>query len=280
MTRWLVDRRRWPARPDLVRVLGNGQGRSSAFDRAELDITDAAACRRMPSWPASDPMSWSTPRPTPPSTRPRRTRNGAYAVNGDRSGVPGSGAASASARAWCTSPPTTSSRATAPRPYDEDAEPDPRVAYGRTKLAGERAVAAAARRATMSCAPPGSTARRARNFVKTMAAPGASSARRSVSSTTSAARRRGRATSAAGLVALAASDAPAGIYHCTNAGETTWYGFTRAIFEEVGADPAGSSRRRPTRSPGRRRARPTPCCGGAWAAAGLPPMPHWRDAVE
>ena len=26
-------------------------------------------------------------------------------------------------------------------------------------------------------------------------------------------------------------------YHCTNTGETTWYGFARAVFEELGADP-------------------------------------------
>ncbi len=42
--------------------------------------------------------------------------------------------------------------------------------------------------------------------------------------------------------------APApGVYHCTNAGETTWYGLARAVFEELGADP---ERVRPTTTGG------------------------------
>ncbi len=40
------------------------------------------------------------------------------------------------------------------------------------------------------------------------------------------------------LVELARSQAPAGTYHCTGTGNTTWFGFTQAIFEELGADPA------------------------------------------
>ena len=30
---------------------------------------------------------------------------------------------------------------------------------------------------------------------------------------------------------------PGGVLHLTNAGETTWFGFARAIFAELGADP-------------------------------------------
>ena len=41
---------------------------------------------------------------------------------------------------WSRSPPTTSSTGWAGEPYPEDGRPAPRTAYGRTKLAGERAV--------------------------------------------------------------------------------------------------------------------------------------------
>ena len=51
---------------------------------------------------------------------------------------------------------------------------------------------------------------------------------------------------AAQLVALVDADcARAGIYHGTNAGQTSWFGFARAIFEEAGLDP---ERVRPTDS--------------------------------
>jgi hypothetical protein len=43
---------------------------------------------------------------------------------------------------------------------------------------------------------------------------------------------------AAGLLELAAADVPGGVRHATNAGETTWYSFARAILEELGEDPA------------------------------------------
>ena len=32
------------------------------------------------------------------------------------------------------------------------------------------------------------------------------------------------------------SRAPFGVYHCTNSGETTWFGLAKAIFTELGAD--------------------------------------------
>ena len=44
---------------------------------------------------------------------------------------------------------------------------------------------------------------------------------------------------AAGIVELGRSPATAaGTYHCTNSAATTWFGFARAIFEELGADPS------------------------------------------
>jgi dTDP-4-dehydrorhamnose reductase len=86
---------------------------------------------------------------------------------------------------------------------------------------------------------------------------------------------------ARGLWALAREDAPAGTYHCTNRGETTWHGFTQAIFEELGADPA---RVLPTDSASFARPAPRPAYSvlspRAWEAAGLPQMPQWRSALS
>ena len=33
-------------------------------------------------------------------------------------------------------------------------------------------------------------------------------------------------------------DTAPGLYPCTGSGETTWFGFAQAIFDELGADPA------------------------------------------
>ncbi len=86
---------------------------------------------------------------------------------------------------------------------------------------------------------------------------------------------------AEGLIALSRSDAPAGIYHCTNSGQTTRLGFVRAVREELGVEPvreelgADSDRVDPST-----RAVHSVRSGQDWAAAGLPPMPDWRDALH
>src|SRR5207244_3809477 len=86
---------------------------------------------------------------------------------------------------------------------------------------------------------------------------------------------------ARGIAELAESAAKAGTYHCTNGGDTTWFGFTQAIFAELGADPA---RVRPTSSDRFPRPAPRPAysvlSNASWVAAGLMPLPHWRDALK
>ncbi len=165
-------------------------------------------------------------------------------------------------------------------PYEVDDPTGPRGAYGRTKLAGEQAVAA--------LHPDGGYVVRTSwlfggggtDFVATM--------RRleSLQETVDVvADQRGSPTwsrdLATGLLALARSPAPPGTYHCTNAGSTTWHGFAQAIFAELGAD---AIRVLPTTSAAFRRPAPRPAYSvlspRSWQVAGLPPLPHWRRALS
>jgi dTDP-4-dehydrorhamnose reductase len=164
-------------------------------------------------------------------------------------------------------------------PYDEAAATGPKSAYGRTKLAGEQAVFAQF--------PDAYVVRTAwvygasgANFVKTMAR--LERERETVSVVDD---QRGSPTwsrdLARGLVELGSSGAAGGIYHCTNTGETTWFGFTRAIFEELGADP---ERVLPTTTAAFPRPAPRPAYSvlgnRRWIEAGLDPLPHWRAALH
>ena len=165
-------------------------------------------------------------------------------------------------------------------PYEVDDATGPRSAYGRTKLAGEQAVhelhpdgAYVVRTAWMYGAA-------GRNFVDTMARLEVEQEIVRVVDD-----QRGSPTwsrdLAAGLIALARSSARPGVYHCTNSGETTWYGFARAIFSELGADPA---RVLPVSSEALDRPAPRPSYSvlslRAWRSAGLPEMPPWPEALR
>ncbi|HUR13912.1 MAG TPA: dTDP-4-dehydrorhamnose reductase [Mycobacteriales bacterium] len=164
-------------------------------------------------------------------------------------------------------------------PYEVEHPTGPRTAYGRTKLAGEQAV--------LSLHPSGSQVVRTAwvyggagaNFVRTMAA-----LERSRDTISVVDDQVGSPTwtgdLADGLLALCRSDAPAGTYHATNAGAVSWCGFARAVFEELGADPA---RVLPTDTASFPRPAPRPAysvlSGSAWVAAGLPPLRGWREAL-
>ena len=82
------------------------------------------------------------------------------------------------------------------------------------------------------------------------------------------------------IVALLDAKAPAGIYHGTNSGVTSWFGFAQAVFAGAGLDPA---RVTPTDSSQFVRPAPRPSYSvlghNAWRAAGLEPMRDWREAL-
>ncbi|MEI2784839.1 MAG: dTDP-4-dehydrorhamnose reductase [Candidatus Nanopelagicales bacterium] len=163
-------------------------------------------------------------------------------------------------------------------PYAETAEPAPVSAYGRTKLRGERAV---------SRHPEAYIVRTAwlygahgQNFVKTIL--GLEQTRDTLSIVDD---QVGQPTwsrdLARQIILLGHSDAPPGIYHGTNSGQTTWYGLTRRIFELIGADPERVQATTTDQFP---RPAPRPAYSvlghDRWAAAGLPSMRSWELALK
>ncbi len=82
------------------------------------------------------------------------------------------------------------------------------------------------------------------------------------------------------ILALLESGAPAGIYHGTSSGQTTWFELTREIYRLIGADP---ERVRPTTTDAFPRPAPRPAYSvlghDRWAAVGLAPIRDWREAL-
>jgi dTDP-4-dehydrorhamnose reductase len=115
-------------------------------------------------------------------------------------------------------------------PYDEDAAPAPKSAYGKSKLAGEQAV-----RAENPCHYVVRTAwvyaSRGKNFPLTMLELAKRGGVRVVNDQT------GSPTYAPHLAAaiarLVESRAAFGTYHMAGSGAATWYELTRALFEEM-----------------------------------------------
>ncbi len=73
-----------------------------------------------------------------------------------------------------------------------------------------------------------------------------------------------------------------GVFHLTNQGETTWFGFARAVLEAAGQD---SARVEPITTAELDPPRPAPRPANsvldnmAWRAQGFAPLPPWEDAL-
>lgn len=165
------------------------------------------------------------------------------------------------------------------QPYEPDDPKGPTNAYGRTKLAGELAIAEILPDAHWIVRTAWLYGAGGPNFVKTMAR-----LSRERETLTVVADQVGSPTWASdlarGLLAVARSDAAPGAYHGTNRGQTSWHGFAQAVFEELGADPA---RVLPTDTAGFPRPAPRPAYSvlstATWEAAGLPAWRGWREAL-
>ncbi|MBQ9285309.1 MAG: dTDP-4-dehydrorhamnose reductase [Bacteroidaceae bacterium] len=121
---------------------------------------------------------------------------------------------------------------TAHTPYTEDCPASPATAYGRTKLAGERAVLAA-NSSAMIVRTAWLYSRFGNNFVKTMLRLGREKGELGVVFDQIGTPTYARDLAAAIMAAVEQGIQP-GIYHFTDEGVTSWYDFTKAIHRIAG----------------------------------------------
>lgn len=165
---------------------------------------------------------------------------------------------------------------TSPRPYLEWDHPNPLSVYGRSKLGGEQELDSGQTivRTAWVCGKNGS------NMVKTvLRLAGEFDRLRFVDD------QRGSPTAAADLaksvVDLSLGRHP-GVFHVTNQGATTWYGFARAVFVAAGLDP---SRIEPISTAELEPPRPAPrpansvLDNAALRLSGLSLLPGWEQAI-
>ncbi|MGW0288148.1 dTDP-4-dehydrorhamnose reductase [Streptomyces sp. NPDC003236] len=163
-------------------------------------------------------------------------------------------------------------------PYPEDHAPAPRTAYGRTKLAGERAVLAEHPGGAVVLRTAWLYGAHGRNFVRTMLE---LETRRDTLDVVDD--QRGQPTWSADVAArvadLGATDVR-GVLHATNSGAATWFELAREVFRLAGADP---DRVRPTDSRSFTRPAPRPAYSvlghTRWRGTGLEPPRDWRSAL-
>ena len=173
-----------------------------------------------------------------------------------------------------------------PAPYVETDPTAPLGAYGRTKLAGEKAIAertdkAVILRTAWVYSPYGN------NFVKTMLRLAGER-----DALTIVADQQGCPTSAFDIAdaslaiadRLLRSEGTFGVFHLCGSGETSWHGFAEAIFDHsrsIGG-PYAEARPIPTSefpTPAKRPANSRLQCDRLEAEYGLR-LPHWRDSMR
>jgi dTDP-4-dehydrorhamnose reductase len=268
-TRYLITGAGGMLGRDLLAVL-DGEDVTAA-GRAELDITDGAKVRDLVEGHdvVLNAAAWTD------VDGAEADEAAATAVNGTGVAVLARACAAAGARLVHVSTDYVFP-GDADAPYTEDAPTAPLNAYGRSKLAGERAVRAALPDSGYVVRTAWLYGAHGNNFVRTMLR--LAGQREFVDVVDD---QVGQPTwsrdLAERLVALAGSGGPAGVYHGTAAGQTSWHGLAAAIFAESGLDPA---RVRRTTSAAYVRPAPRPSYSvlghARWAAAGLAPMRPWR----
>jgi dTDP-4-dehydrorhamnose reductase len=212
---------------DVLLAAGNAGHDVVGYGRAELDVTDPASLSRKLDLERPDMVincaAWTD------VDGAEETEEAAFAVNGAGAGNVAAAAAEIEARVLHVSSDYVFDGAKG-APYVESDQVAPRSAYGRTKLAGEEAVAAANRRHFI-VRSAGLFGLGGRNFVETMLQLAAT--RNEVLVV------RDQITSptyswhlAYGIVRLI-DGMEYGIHHMAAAGQCSWYEFAREIFEQA-----------------------------------------------
>jgi dTDP-4-dehydrorhamnose reductase len=277
MTRWLVTGAGGMLGTDLVAALTSCGQPVTGIDRAALDVTDAAAVNDAIKGAQPDVIvncaAWTA------VDNAEAAEEQALAINAGGAANLAASCASIGARLVQVSTDYVFA-GDASRPYAEDDVPTPRTAYGRTKLAGERAVLHRLPESGYVVRTAWLYGAHGPSFVATMIR--LQDQRPTVDVVDD---QHGQPTWTADvarqIIALASSTAAPGVYHATSSGQTTWFGLAREVFGLLGADPA---RVRPVPSSTMPRPAPRPAYSvlghGAWAEAGVPPIGEWQTALR
>ena len=252
MSQWLVIGAAGMLGRDLTAVLARMGEEVTGVTRSELDITDRIAVLtavkehrpqvvvNCAAWTAVDDAE--------------AREKEALQVNGNGAGYVAEACAGNGARLVHVSTDYVFS-GDGTRPYREDDSPAPRTAYGRTKLAGERAVYRELGDAVYVVRTAWLHGAHGPNFIRTMIR-----LEQERSAVDVVDDQRGQPTwtvdVASQIIALVQADAPGGFYHATSSGETTWYGLAREVFRLLGADedrvrPVSSGQYPPAGTPSR-----------------------------
>ena len=275
--RWLVTGAAGQLGADLAALLrADPAATVTALTRADLDVTDPAAVAAAVEGHdvVVNTAAWT-------DVDGAETREAeATAVNGGAVSTLATACAATGARFLTVSTDYVFD-GKGEEPYAEYAATDPINAYGRSKLVGEQAVLALLPETGYVVRTAWLYGAHGANFVRTMLRLAGERETLDVVDD-----QVGQPTwtgaLAAQLIALGQSEqAPAGIYHGTASGQTSWFGLARAAFEEAGLDP---ERVRPTTSDKfvRPAERPKYSVLGheRWAEAGIPPLGDWRTMLK
>lgn len=276
--RWLVTGAAGMLGRDVLAVLAEAGITAEGLGRTGLDITDPAAVRSAVEGAAVvvNCAAWTD------VDGAEAAEAAATAVNGTGVRVLAGACARAGARLLHVSTDYVLP-GDAARPYPEDAPTAPVNAYGRSKLAGERAVAELLPGSGYVVRTAWLYGEHGPNFVATVLG---LAARRDTLDVVDD--QHGQPTWSYALarrlveLGLAALDgrAPAGVYHGTASGRTTWFGLAREAYRLSGLDP---ERIRPADSTAFARPAVRPAFSvlghDRWARAGLEPLAQWRDQL-
>jgi dTDP-4-dehydrorhamnose reductase len=256
---------------DVVAAAGDAGHEAVALVRADLDITDAPAVRAAVLGARADAVincaAWTD------VDGAEAAEDAATAVNGDGAGSLAQAAAEAGALlVHVSSDYVFDGRAR--EPYREDAATGPQGAYGRSKLAGERAVAAAGGRSAIVRSawlfgPHG------KNFVDTMRRLGAEREEVAVvDDQVGCPTYTGHLAPA--LLEIAARGTT-GVLHVAGGGRCSWLELAEATFAEAGL----ACRVRPQSTAALSRPAPRPAFSAlAGTRPDAPVLPHWREGLR